>query len=41
MGAVVRQGGDRGTAVYDYKALNKHPVGCDGLPRIFVTAFAR
>jgi hypothetical protein len=41
MGTVVGQGGDRGTAVNYYKALNKHPVGCNGLPCILMTALAR
>ena len=41
MGTVVGQGGDRGTAVNYYEALNKHPVGSNRLPRILMAAFAR
>ena len=36
MGAVVGQDGDGRTAVNYYEALNKHPVGSNGLPRILV-----
>jgi hypothetical protein len=41
MGTVVGQDGDRRTAVNYYEALNKHPVGSNGLPRILMAAFAR
>jgi hypothetical protein len=39
MGTVVGQGGGRRTAVNYYEALNKHPVGSNGLPRILMAAF--
>jgi len=41
MGTVVGQDGDRRTAVNYYKALNKHPIRSNGLPRILMAAFAR
>ena len=41
MGTVVGQGGGRRTVVNYYEALNKHPVGSNGLPRILMAAFAR
>ena len=41
MGSVVDQDGGRRTAVNYYEALNEHPVGSNGLPRILMAAFAR
>ena len=41
MGTVVGQDGDRRTAVNYYKALHKHPIRSNGLPRILVAAVAR
>ena len=41
MGTVVNQNGGCRTAVNYYKALNKHPIRSNGLPRILMAAFAR
>jgi hypothetical protein len=41
MGTVVSRGGHRRTAVNYYEALNEDPVGSNGIPRIFMAAFAR